>query len=1408
LWAGVAQGAPWEPIVHRASTRAAVAGLLIAACGAGIGGCGDDFPRAESTPYDIASHDIAAHDIVPTDVVSTDAPAADADAPVDAGSPDTQITDAAPVDTAAPPRFPGLGAPCQTPADCGAEAPGVCLAWSCAAGHCAITQREGTCGDGDKCNAPPTCRHGQCAAGPNLCPCGAAADCADDDADKCNGTRYCDTAADKPGCKLNPATVVYCSTKDDTACVANTCDPATGQCLHVPAEDGTACADDSACTVGDACEAGKCAPGTDQCACMVDADCADDGDLCNGVMYCDNGVFPFVCAVNPATVVVCPTTDDTACAVNTCDGKTGTCAMVAQPEGKGCDDGDKCTATDTCKAGKCAPGENTCACKTDADCKGREDGDLCNGTLYCATAGAEPVCVVNAKTIVHCSAEDDTQCMRNTCDPATAKCGPTALADGATCTDDNVCTTGDACKDGTCAASANQCACKLDADCAAHDDMDLCDGSLYCDTSKAPFQCVINPKTVVQCTGAQDDQCRLEVCTPATGKCALKPRKDGTSCDADGNPCTPADRCLHGACLAGENVCGCQQDADCKAKEDGDVCNGTLVCAGTGADRRCLVNPKTEVVCDATGDTACAMNLCDPKTGKCALADLPDGVTCNADNDACTGPDTCKAGTCTVGKTACQCTADADCSANDGDNKCLGTSYCDKKALPFVCRKDPGTVITSCPPAAKACEVSLCDPGQGKCVNKPATAGHPCDDGDACSVQDACDKGACAGGPNMCLCQVDADCLPFDNGNPCDGKYACQQGRCALVGKPVCPAEAATCTTSVCDPTTGQCHEVADQDQEGDLCPHKDGVNHCRGPARCAYGVCTRGGKTECPDGTACIKALPCEPSKGCVSVELSKAVTCDDDSACTSADHCDQGDCVGTEGACDDGNACTIDACGKDGKTCTASPGPPGEPCEDGDKCTLKDTCKSTTCTAGKALECTNGTVCAPTACDPGTGKCDVKSKACDDDNVCTTDSCAAEGCEHRAGADGSACGGGKFTCQAGNCGAGCGLWRNQYASPYSGSATEFEAVVAFRIKGKTSWVGTGAGNKSGGVNWTCAVDPAGGGKVATLTNWGKTYGAERWYGAAAAGDALMLVGETQGSAPGAPYKQHKAWAQRTQHQGGNLRKTSGAVIVIGNDLVSPRAVVTTADATELWAILGHATPKSPSKPKYAVVRTYKAWFSDRKDATLKSEGDAGFLAGAALGSGFVAAGYATPSKSKGTRHGLVVRFSSVTAQWQRQVLVLAGTTFEAATADKKGAITVAGRVFNSASKSQTRWPIVQRLRASDGKLGWQVQLDNEMNGSAYGIATYADAGVLVAGSSPVSGGATRKAFMVRLDKDGKVRWHRRYPDSQNRSTELRDVMLSGDVALAVGQLDRDGKARSMMLKVDGDGLEHCGAP
>lgn len=183
----------------------------------------------------------------------------------------------------------------------------------------------------------------------------------------------------------------------------------------------------------------------------------------------------------------------------------------------------------------------------------------------------------------------------------------------------------------------------------------------------------------------------------------------------------------------------------------------------------------------------------------------------------------------------------------------------------------------------------------------------------------------------------------------------------------------------------------------------------------------------------------------------LCTAGGCDDEDPCTT-DTCDPAKgCRYAMLECDDGNECTVDACAS-ATGCMHDPVADGTPCYAG-------SCSGGTCAVGCAsdADCSLGLACTVEQCDIATGDCTQTFNdavcddgdacngvetctgtfgngytgcgpgvplECDDDNVCTTDSCdPSSGCVHATLADGTQCElpAGKIgTCTGGSC-AGC---------------------------------------------------------------------------------------------------------------------------------------------------------------------------------------------------------------------------------------------------------------------------------------------------------------------------------------------------------------------------------------------------
>lgn len=227
--------------------------------------------------------------------------------------------------------------------------------------------------------------------------------------------------------------------------------------------------------------------------------------------------------------------------------------------------------------------------------------------------------------------------------------------------------------------------------------------------------------------------------------------------------------------------------------------------------------------------------------------------------------------------------------------------------------------------------------------------GGPCDDGDACTAGDVCMGGACVSGPPN-------DC---NDNNPC--------------------------TNDACLPGTGCAHT-----NNTNTC---DDADVCTIGETCINGQCTPASHLDCDDGDVCTDN-PCDPLAGCMT-EFNTA-PCEEGDFCTVEDRCKEGACVaGVPRECTPLNDCQeVGTCDSAAGACSYPPKPDGTTCDDGNACSLNDTCKSGTCSdfvpvvcPPPANECLNAGVC-----NPLTGSCeyslfggdldgDGQGDRCDDD-------------------------------------------------------------------------------------------------------------------------------------------------------------------------------------------------------------------------------------------------------------------------------------------------------------------------------------------------------------------------------------------------------------------------------------------
>jgi cysteine-rich repeat protein len=632
---------------------------------------------------------------------------------------------------------------------------------------CKYVANTAPCTDGNACTVGDVCKTGACTAG-------AAKDCNDSNActdDACNtsngscantaNSALCDdgnacTSGDKCGSGSCVGSAIGCD--DGNLCTNDACDSKTG-CTY--GANTLPCSDGNACTTGDKCGSGSCT-----------------GNPVVPTAYCDDG--------NP-------------CTTDACDSKTG-CKNTNNTAS--CSDGNACTNGDTCSAGNCIGSGLTCddgnACTTDS-CNPGTGCVYQNNTLQCSDGNActtgdqctSGVCKGNAVASSFC--DDGNPCTTDSCDKSA---GCVHANNTANCDDGNPCTQSDTCAAGSCKAGTNTCACSQNSDCAGQEDGNACNGTLFCDKGTLPYQCKVNPATVVTCSSSGDTFCRKNTCNTANGTCSYVAQNSGAPCDADGSVCTSGDKCVGTSCQVGANVV-CNDNNACTD----DSCDPTLGCkyvantVNCSDGNACTQGDKcaSGACVSGTGKTCndgnlCTADSCNTTTGDCVFnGGAMNGSSCDADASLCTAGDSCQSGNCVAGpKLAC----------------------------------DDGQLCTS----------DSCDPVKG-CQHTANNA--PCNDGNACSGPDVCSGGVCAPPPLSC-----------DDNNPCTIDSCNPQSGCAhlnVLDKTSC-GPTSICFSGTC--TAGKCGDTVLMTLLGEQC---DDGNTASGDGCSA--ICKEE-DTACADGT------------------------------------------------------------------------------------------------------------------------------------------------------------------------------------------------------------------------------------------------------------------------------------------------------------------------------------------------------------------------------------------------------------------------------------------------------------------------------------------------------------------------------------------------------------------------------
>ncbi len=300
----------------------------------------------------------------------------------------------------------------------------------------------------------------------------------------------------------------------------------------------------------------------------------------------------------------------------------------------------------------------------------------------------------------------------------------------------------------------------------------------------------------------------------------------------------------------------------------------------------------------------------------------------------------------------------------------------------------PRTTGIPCDDNATVCDGSGTCSATAVCEIGPAP---PIDDGNACTT-DACDP--ISGVQHL---PVASGVVCENDGNVCNGIAHCDGSGACQTGSAPSLDDGNPCTADACDPISGVSHVVLAQGTSCDA-----DANVCNGAAQCdALGVCQVQLAPTVDDGNPCT-ADACDPVSGVSHTPLANATSCNDGNACTVADSCQNGACVtGSIKACTALDQChEAGVCDPLSGACSAPEKPSGTACDDGNACTLADTCQSGSCVAATTKTCAPLDQCHDAGvCSPQTGACSNPAKpngaSCSDGNACTqSDSCVSGAC------------------------------------------------------------------------------------------------------------------------------------------------------------------------------------------------------------------------------------------------------------------------------------------------------------------------------------------------------------------------------------------------------------------------------
>ena len=222
------------------------------------------------------------------------------------------------------------------------------------------------------------------------------------------------------------------------------------------------------------------------------------------------------------------------------------------------------------------------------------------------------------------------------------------------------------------------------------------------------------------------------------------------------------------------------------------------------------------------------------------------------------------------------------------------------------CASSPGTTSATVIATGGSCtDNSLCTTGD-TCQAGGSCSGAPV----TCSPLDTChDAGTCNSGTGLCSNPPKPDGATCSDGNACTQTDTCQSGSCSGSNPVVCSASDQCHDAGTCDTGSGICSDPPKAD--GSACTD---ANACTQSDSCQAGTCTGSNPVICSASDACHDAGVCDTGSGiCSNPAKPDGASCEDGNPCTLPDTCQAGACQAGPPTDLDGDSHVNSSCGGD---------------------------------------------------------------------------------------------------------------------------------------------------------------------------------------------------------------------------------------------------------------------------------------------------------------------------------------------------------------------------------------------------------------------------------------------------------------------------------------------------------------